>query len=307
MIQYKIFPWMQAITFFQVFWQNRCFRIYLNTLFIPKYSTMIHISQDYPQENYESSKKDLSSFSLSDIQKTQKDLIDNIFIGDHIDYSSYLDFFQSSPKQKPISFPITRISLPELDEMFDDLEYVCYEKNDYPTTIKIADDILKHYKKIITRSEYIRIIFDKILAYHQLNDPLSAYKQLLLIEPYSKYFDHNQIIGFHDFKGNILLYIGEETNNVNILQKALDEYHALLKNSDEIHSLLPDVYQRTKFKIAKIYIHMDKDTAAIEIFKEIIRMPDDIFEGDEIAEKTNKYLKSQSRKLLRILSEKERE
>ena len=49
---------------------------------------------------------------------------------------------------------------------------------------------------------------------------------------------------------------------------------------------------------------MFRDNEAMEIFKELISMPDSLFEGDEIAVKTNKQIKEQSRYYLRTLTEK---
>jgi len=260
---------------------------------------------DFSEKN-ELGKEYFPIFSPDDMKKTQKALVENLEPWNTIETPTYKELLIPSLPIKTRKFVRIRPNDPDIDRKLEDLQYICYIKKEYPEAITLIDDILKHHSKSLIRSEYIHIILIKAFAYHQLIDPIEVHKQLLLIEPYLKDFDNEQLVGFYDFKWNIFLYAWEESRNPAFFPIALDAFNKLLDNAD-IHPLDPDVYQRTKFKIGRIFLYMHRDQEAKEIFKEIIRMSDDIFEGDDLSFRTNKKIKHQSGYYLRMLSEKEGE
>lgn len=263
--------------------------------------------QDIIYDTKELGNDELFHPSLVDIKKTQQDLTKNLWNVDFPkskrDTRRYDELLSPAEPIKPKTFVSIRTNDPDLDDTLENMQYVCYEKKDFTETLYIIDDILKHHEKNLTMQEYIHVIMTKALVYHQTKDRIKIYQELLLIEPYLKHFDNQQLVGFYDFKGNAFLYAWEDTENYDFFPSALDAYNKLLDTA-EIHPLEPDVYQRTKFKIAKIFVYMFRDNEAMEIFKELISMPDSLFEGDEIAVKTNKQIKEQSRYYLRMLAEK---
>lgn len=263
--------------------------------------------QDITYDTKELGKNELFHPSLVDIKKTQQDLTKNLwnidFPKSKIDIRGYDELLSPAKPIKPRAFISIRTNDPDLDDKLENMEYVCYVKKDFTETLHIINDILKRHEKNLTMQEYIHVIMTKALVYHQAKDRTKIYKELLLIEPYLNKFDNQQLVGFYDFKGNAFLYSWEDTENHDFFPAALDAYNKLLDTA-ETQALDPDVYQRTKFKIAKIFMYSLKDNEAMEIFKEILQMPDSLFEGDEIAVRTNKQIKEQSRQYLRTLTEK---
>lgn len=82
---------------------------------------------------------------------------------------------------------INRTYIPELQLLFDDVEYFYQEQDIH--TISLIEDIIKNYKNKITHEDYITLILKEAKLYTDHKESKKSIQVLQKLAAYEKYFN----------------------------------------------------------------------------------------------------------------------